>query len=95
MGKQMMRLEPKGLKQMKEDTDTLAKNLLKTSRDLIERTEELNQKGFQDGNFEPLYKLISERKKDLEDLNKLMGVFSERLERGYQRAIKYKGSNIN
>ena len=64
---------------MKEKIDRLAEELARTSKELISRTEELNQKGFQDQNFESLYRIITERKEDLEKLKNIMFSFSEYL----------------
>ncbi len=72
-------VEPDSLRRMKEKIDRLAEELARTSKDLISRTEELNQKGFQDQNFESLYRIITERKEDLEKLKNIMFSFSEYL----------------
>jgi hypothetical protein len=72
-------VEPDSLRRMKEKIDRLAEELARTSKELISRTEELNQKGFQDQNFESLYRIITERKEDLEKLKNIMFSFSEYL----------------
>ena len=72
-------VEPDSLRKMKEKIDSLANDLSKTSKGLIERTENLNQKGFQDQNFEDIYKHITERKEDLEKLKNILISFSEYL----------------
>ncbi len=72
-------VEPDSLRKMREKIDGLTAELAKTSKSLIERTENLNQKGFQDQNFEDIYKHITARKEDLEKLKKIMISFSEYL----------------
>ena len=72
-------VEPDSLRRMKEKIDRLAEELARTSKELISRTEELNQEGFQDQNFESLYRIITERKEDLEKLKNIMFSFSEYL----------------
>ncbi len=72
-------VEPDSLRRMKEKIDRLAEDLARTSKELINRTEELNQKGFQDQNFESLHRIITERKEDLEKLKNIMISFSEYL----------------
>ena len=74
-------VEPDALKDMKRDTDELAANLKKAADSLIKRTEELNNAGFKDNNFANLYKVIQEKKTDLEKLNDVMLTFSEYLEK--------------
>jgi predicted nucleic acid-binding Zn-ribbon protein len=72
-------VEPDAVKKMKSKTDQLADELKKTSAQLLNRTEELNNNGFQDGNFEQLYSVISENKENLLKLNKVMISFSDYL----------------
>jgi hypothetical protein len=72
-------VEPGSIKLMKDKIDQLTSDLAKTSKELINRTEELNQKGFQDQNFESLYRIINERKEDIEKLKNIMISFSDYL----------------
>jgi hypothetical protein len=93
-------VEPDSLRRMKEKIDMLAEDLARKSKELINRTEELNQKGFQDQNFESLYRIITERKVDLEKLKNIMISFSEYLvevERNIRKLVESEKirSNFN
>lgn len=94
-------VEPDSVKKMKEATDVLASELKKTSADLFKRTEELNNNGFQDGNFEELYNVISNNKENINKLNKVMESFStylNEIEKNIRDLVggeKLKGSKIN
>lgn len=93
-------VEPDAVKKMKASTDQLAENLKKTSDSLMKRTEDLNN-SFQDGNFEQLYKVITNNKENIIKLNKVMGEFSVYLaevEKNIRELIggaTLKGENIN
>lgn len=94
-------VEPDSVKKMKEATDLLASELKKTSEDIFKRTEELNNNGFQDGNFEQLYNVINTNKENINKLNKVMNRFSTYLtevEKNIRDLVggeKLKGSKIN
>ena len=94
-------IEPDSVKAMKLKTDRLAQDLEKTSKELISRTEYLNQAGFQDENFASLYNSIQEKKQDLDNLKKVMISFSEYLlvvEKNIRELVnsqKIKGKNLN
>jgi hypothetical protein len=94
-------VEPDSVKKMKEATDALANDLKKTSDDLLKRTEDLNNSGFQDGNFEQLFSVISNSKVNLVKLHNIMNSFSTYLsevEKNIRNLVggeKMKGSNIN
>lgn len=94
-------VEPDAVKRMKASTDQLAENLKKTSDSLMKRTEDLNNNGFQDGNFEQLYKVVTNNKENIIKLNKVMGEFSVYLaevEKNIRELIggkTLKGENIN
>lgn len=93
-------VEPDAVKKMKKDTDELAANLKETSKNLINRTNELNSRGFQDSNFEQLHTVIMANKDNLEKLEKVMESFSEYLQkvekniRELMDGPKLKGGNI-
>lgn len=94
-------IEPIAVQKMKEKTDYLGEELKKTAKNLLNRKEELNKKGFQDGNFEQLNFVIDENKKNLDKLEKVMNTFSEYLEHVKKNADdlingpKMKSSSIN
>ncbi|MFK8284960.1 hypothetical protein [Capnocytophaga canis] len=72
-------VEPDEVLKMRKSTDKLADDLRKTSKELINSTEQLNNNGFQDTNFDRLYQVITENKKHLEELDKVMLDFSKYL----------------
>jgi hypothetical protein len=91
-------VEPDSLRKMKNKIDELINDLAKSSKELISKTENLNQKGFQDGNFENLHRVITERKEDLEKLKNIMGSFSDYLsetEKNIRNLVESKKINSN
>lgn len=94
-------VEPDAVRKMKTSTDQLAENLKKTSDNLIKRTDDLNNNGFQDGNFEQLYNVVTNNKENLNKLNKVMGEFSvylNEVEKNIRDLVggeSLKGSKIN
>ncbi|AEK23370.1 hypothetical protein CGC56_01940 [Capnocytophaga canimorsus] len=93
-------VEPDEVLKMRKSTDKLADDLRKTSKELINSTEQLNNNGFQDANFDRLYQVITENKKHLEELDKVMLDFSKYLkfiEENIRELIEgdpFKKSNI-
>ncbi len=87
-------VEPAYLRKMKEKIEELTADLARTSKELINRTEELNQKGFQDAHFESLYSVINERKEDLEKLKNIMQSFSDLLIRLEKNIVEYNNQKI-
>jgi hypothetical protein len=95
-------VEPDSIRKMKNKVDELITDLAKSAKELISKTENLNQKGFQDGNFESLHRVITERKEDLEKLKNIMLSFSDYLqetEKNIRNLVEAKkissNSNIN
>jgi uncharacterized protein YukE len=72
-------VDPEALKDMKQKTSEYAEQLKRTSEELINRVENLNQSGFQDKKFAELFKAVEDKKVDLEKLNKILISFSEYL----------------
>ena len=91
-------VEPDSIRKMKNKVDELITDLAKSAKELIDKTENLNQKGFQDGNFESLYRVITERKDDLEKLKNIMKSFSGYLhetEKNIRNLVDAKKINSN
>ena len=88
-------VEPDAVRKMKNKVDELIADLHRSADELISKTENLNQKGFQDGNFESLYRVIIERKDDLEKLKNVMKSFSELLQNTERNIIELNSKRIN
>ena len=82
-------VEPAALKKIRNEIIKLEADLKNTAKKLIERTEDLNRKGFKDANFGSLHNVITEKKVDLEKLSKIMLCFSEYLDEVEKNIRKY------
>lgn len=82
-------VEPAALNKMKQDTDKLGSNLKSTSQHLLKRVEELNTRGFQDGNFDQLNHVIVEHTENLNKLCLILAEFSDYLDRAEKNISAY------
>lgn len=60
--------------------DECKENILSTTKDMEESIITLNEQGFQDGNFEKLYKVFEENKDKINDISNIIEVFRSYVE---------------
>ncbi|MCY1660918.1 hypothetical protein [Chryseobacterium sp. SL1] len=92
MGKGGVYIEPDSVRRMKIKTDELAENLSRTSKDLFDKTEDLNRT-FQDKNFRQLGKVMTDNKGNMDRLKEKMSEFSCYLEEVEKLIRSYLGDH--